>query len=37
MELPGWIFMFLSVGFVLGLAAVCYIKVLTMPSGDRDA
>lgn len=36
METAGWIFMFLSVGFVIGLAVVCYTKVLTMPAGERD-
>jgi len=37
METEGWIFMVLSVGFVVGLAVVCYVKVLSMPPGDAEA
>ena len=31
MRLGGWIFLVLSTGFVVGLAAWCYYKVLTLP------
>lgn len=31
MTLGGWIFLLLSVGFVWGLAAWCFYKVLRLP------
>lgn len=32
MRNSGWIFMFLSVGFVVGLVTWCFRKVLTKPA-----
>lgn len=31
MTLGGWVFMILSLSFVLGLTGWCYYKVLTIP------
>ena len=32
----GWLFMIVSVGFVVGLTLWCYAKVLTLPTDPRE-
>ena len=35
MTVGGWIFMIVSVGFVVGLVSYCFYRVLTLPD-DRE-
>ncbi len=37
MTIGGWIFMILSVGFVVALAAFCFYRVLTAPTHASQA
>jgi hypothetical protein len=37
MTIGGWIFMILSVSFVVGLAAFCFYRVLTTPTCPSQA
>jgi hypothetical protein len=36
MSVLGWIFMLVSLGFVISLTAWCYAKVLTLPADSAD-